>query len=232
MNNENKEMTSETVALTREANDPHGIDPEVAVSPGIIDSVGIDEEQQYRASAYGLLAALLRASPDQIMLDQLSALGNAGVTEGDELMLAMSTLALSAQRHTPDVIEEEFHQLFIGLGKGEVVPYGSWYLTGFLMEKPLSDLRDDLARLGFERSEDVVEPEDHAAALCEVISIMISDASDLSVQNQFFQRHLVNWLERFFSDLNEASSAVFYKSVARFGAAFIALEKQYFSMQT
>ncbi len=232
MNKQNKKMTSQTVALTREANEPHGIDPAVAASAGTIDSAGIDEEQQYRASAYALLAGLLRASPDQAMLDRLSVLGNAGVAEGDELMLAMSMLALSAQRHTPDVIDEEFHQLFIGLGKGEVVPYGSWYLTGFLMEKPLSDLRDDLARLGFERSEDVVEPEDHAAALCEVISIMIADASELSVQNQFFQRHLVNWLDRFFSDLSEASSAVFYKSVARFGAAFIALEKQYFSMQS
>ncbi len=232
MNNENKEMTPNTVALTMEANELRDIDPAVAESCCTIDSAGIDEEQQYRASAYALLAGLLRTSPDQVMLDRLSGLGNTGIAEGDDLMLAMSTLALSAQRHTPDIIEEEFHQLFIGLGKGEVIPYGSWYLTGFLMEKPLSDLRDDLARLGFERSEDIVEPEDHAAALCEVISIMIDDASDLSVQNQFFQRHMVSWLDRFFSDLSEASSAVFYKSVARFGAAFIALEKDYFSMQT
>ncbi len=230
MNKQNNEMTSQTVALAREENELHVLDPADTIFSGPRDSVGIDEEQQYRASAYGLLAGLLRSSPDSAMLERLSGLGGPAEAEGDELMLAMSMLALSAQRHTPDAIEEEFHQLFIGLGKGEVVPYGSWYLTGFLMEKPLSDLRDDLLRLGFERSEDVVEPEDHAAALCEVISIMISDASELSVQNQFFQKHLVNWLEKFFSDLSGASSAVFYKSVARFGAAFIALEKQYFSM--
>jgi len=231
INNENKEMTSQNVALTIEASDLLGAKPVVQGPAGVTDIL-IDEEQRYRASAYGLLAGLLRSSPDQAMLDRLKALGNAGEEEGDDLLLAMSTLALSAQRHTPDAIEDEFHHLFIGLGKGEVVPYGSWYLTGFLMEKPLSDLRDDLASLGFERSEKVVEPEDHVAALCEVISIMISDASDLSVQNQFFQMHMVNWLDRFFSDLSEAGSAVFYKAVARFGAAFIALEKQYFSMQT
>ena len=73
--------------------------------------------------------------------------------EGDDLLLAMSSLALSADLHTPDSIDDEFHELFIGLGKGEVVPYGSLYLTGFLMEKPLSDLRDDLARLGYERND-------------------------------------------------------------------------------
>ncbi|MDH5354888.1 MAG: molecular chaperone TorD family protein [Gammaproteobacteria bacterium] len=188
------------------------------------------EEQRYRASAYGLLAALLRSSPDQAMLGQLCGLCEA-TSEGDELMLSMSMLALAAKMHSAEDVEEEYHQLFIGLGKGEVVPYGSWYLTGFLMEKPLSDLREDLAKLGFERSEDIAEPEDHAAALCEVISILIGDASDLSVQNEFFQTHMASWLDRFFSDLGSAESAVFYKSVARFGAAIIALEKQYFSMQ-
>jgi len=212
MNNESEDMTSIASALP-------GIDQE------------IDQEQRYRASAYGLIAALLRAAPDQAMLDHLSGLGAAGEEEGDDLMLAMSTLALSAQRHTPEAIGNEFHTLFIGLGRGEVVPYGSWYLTGFLMEKPLSDLRDDLARLGFERNENVVEPEDHIAALCEVLSIMIDDGSELSVQNEFFKAHLLSWVGQFFDDLSNADASVFYKSVARFGAAFVALEQQYFSMQ-
>ena len=218
MNNETKDMTSTASAFSIEA--------DTLSNP----AQDIDQEQRYRASAYGLLAGLLRSAPDKDLLDRLSDLGDAS-EEGDDLMLAMSTLALSAQRHTPEMIEDEFHQLFIGLGRGEVVPYGSWYLTGFLMEKPLSDLRDDLARLGFERSEDVLEPEDHAAALCEVLSIMIDDGTDLSTQNQFFQTHMLSWLGQFFNDLGNASSSVFYKSVARFGAAFIALEQQYFSMQ-
>jgi TorA maturation chaperone TorD len=192
----------------------------------------IDEEQLYRASAYGLIAALLRATPDQKMLDHLTGLSPGVVPEGDDLLLAMSTLALSADLHTPESIDDEFHQLFIGLGKGEVVPYGSWYLTGFLMEKPLSDLRDDLASLGYVRNTSVVEPEDHVAALCEVISLMITGGTGLSVQRNFFQTHMANWMNRFFTDLSGAKSAIFYKSVGRFGAAFIAFENEYFSMQS
>ncbi len=194
--------------------------------------VNIEQEQRYRASAYALLAALLRTPPDQAMLEHLTGLSEGGESDGDELMLAMSDLALSATHHNTTAIEEEFHDLFIGLGKGEVAPYASWYLTGYLMEQPLSDLRTDLARLGFTRSEDVAEPEDHAAALCEVVAIMIGDAVDLAVQREFFQNHMASWLERFFEDLNSANSAVFYRAAARFGAAFVRLEKQYLSMQS
>jgi len=192
----------------------------------------LDEEQLYRASAYGLIAALLRSTPDQEMLDRLTGLSPGVVPEGDELLLAMSTLALSAELHTPASIDDEYHDLFIGLGKGEVVPYGSWYITGFMMEKPLSDLRDDLARLGYVKNSLVVEPEDHVAALCEVVSLMITEGSNLSIQRNFFQSHMADWMSRFFTDLSEARSAIFYKSVGRFGAAFIAFEKEYFSMQS
>ena len=100
------------------------------------------------------------------------------------------------------------------------------------MEQPLSDLRDDLRALGFERNADIHEPEDHAAALCEVISIMISDNASLSRQKQFFEAHMQAWIGRFFEDLANANSAVFYKSVARFGTAFIDLDQTYFSMQS
>ncbi|MCH8177467.1 MAG: molecular chaperone TorD family protein, partial [Proteobacteria bacterium] len=109
---------------------------------------------------------------------------------------------------------------------------GSWYLTGFMMEKPLSDLRDDLARLGYERSESVAEPEDHAAALCEVVSMMISEGTELSIQMNFYQSHMATWMGRFFEDLCDTKSSVFYKAVGRFGSAFMAFENEYFSMQT
>ena len=221
---------SSNAAISIDADELAGGKSAAPGSSGMSGSIPIDEEQRYRASAYSLLAGLFRSPPDQAILDQLSGLGGSD-ENSDDLMLAMSSLALSAQRHNPDTIEEEFYQLFIGLGKGEVVPYGCWYLTGFLMEKPLSQLRDDLNRLGYQRSEDVVEPEDHIAALCEVMSMMISDAVDLDVQKQFFQTHILSWMESFFVDLGGADSAVFYKAVARFGAAYLALEKQYLSMQ-
>jgi len=237
---ENNKMTSQAQALVLEETDQQSsvevrLDMPASVNPSANQEPAnnpLDEEQQYRASAYALIAALLRAVPDQEMLDRLDGLPQETTADGDDLLLAMSTLALSAKNHTPASIEDEFHNLFIGLGKGEVVPYGSWYLTGFLMEKPLSDLRDDLARLGYERNTSVVEPEDHIAALCEVVSLMIAEGTEISVQNSFFQSHLVNWVDQFFGDLSKAKSAVFYKAVARFGAAFIALESEYFSMQT
>ena len=112
----------------------------------------IDQEQRYRASAYALLAALLRAPPEQALLDHVVTLSPEGDPESDELSLAMMALADAAQKARPGDLEDEYNILFIGLGRGEVVPYGSWYLTGYLMEQPLSDLRDDLRALGFERN--------------------------------------------------------------------------------
>ena len=191
-----------------------------------------ENEQHYRSSAYALLAALLRAPPDQALLDHLAALSPSGDAERDELYDAMSALAATAKEQNPDLLEDEYNDLFIGIGKGEVVPYGSWHMTGFLMEQPLSDLRDDLAALGFERSAETHEPEDHVAAIFEVFSVMISDAVSHDAQTSFFDKHMKPWLARFFADLGKARSAKFYQPVAQFGAAFIELEQSYLSMRS
>ncbi len=190
-----------------------------------------EDEQVYRASAYSLLAALLRATPDQALLDHVGQLSPGSDDESDELLEAMRQLSENARKFAPEQIDDEYHALFIGIGRGELVPYGSWYLTGYLMEQPLSDLRDDLRSLGFERSQQTREPEDHIAALFEVFSVMINDGTSLEMQQQFFDKHMKSWLERFFTDLGKAPSAEFYRPVARFGAAFIDLEKAYLSMR-
>ena len=195
------------------------------------DNPVLESEQRYRASAYALLAALLRAPPDQALLDHLATLSPADDSDLDDLGQAMAALATAGEGLDPGALEQEYNDLFIGLGRGEVVPYGSWYLTGFLMEQPLSELRDDLRMLGFERNEAVKEPEDHAAAIFEVFSVMISDAHSLTQQHQFFNKHMRPWLERFFGDLGKARSASFYRRVAQFGEAFIRLESAYLSMR-
>jgi len=192
----------------------------------------IENEQRYRASAYALLAALLRAAPDQALLEHVSKLSPSAEVEPDALAEAMAQLAAAAPTFDEDQLEDEYNNLFIGIGKGEIVPYLSWYLTGFLMEQPLSDLRDDLAALGFERSENTHEPEDHISAIFEVFSVMISDASSFTDQQRFFEKHMKPWLQRFFTDLEKARSADFFKPVARFGAAFIELEQDYLSMRS
>ena len=186
-------------------------------------------EQQYRAAAYSIIAALLRDVPGEETLRQITAFEQVGVDE-DDMLLAMSSLGLASQAVDRDAISEEYHKLFIGIGRGELVPYGSWYLTGYLMEQPLSALRDDLAELGIERDAQVSEPEDHIAALCEVMSILISDSADLSTQLRFFEKHLGSWCEKFFQDLEAAESASFYRSVGRFGSAFISIDKYYLNM--
>ena len=191
-----------------------------------------EEEQVYRASAYSLLAALLRASPDQVLLDHVAQLSPSGDAESDELLDAMRQLSENATKFSPEQIDDEYHALFIGIGRGELVPYGSWYMTGYLMEQPLSDLRDDLQALGFERSPDTHEPEDHISAIFEVFSVMITDRSSFEMQQNFFNKHMSSWLNRFFTDLEKAGSTNFYQPVARFGAAFIELEKAYLSMRS
>ena len=191
-----------------------------------VASDAIAEEQRYRAGVYGLLGAFLGSPPDQALLDHVSGLTVAESQPGD-MALSISMLGLAASRCDVAAVDDEFHALFIGLGRGELVPYGSWYQTGFLMEKPLGALRDDLAMLGFEREEGVCEPEDHVAALCEVMTMLIESGSTLEQQAGFFQNHIASWLERFFSDLSTAKTAVFYRAVGRFGSAFTALEKHY-----
>ncbi|MES9979850.1 MAG: molecular chaperone TorD family protein [Candidatus Thiodiazotropha sp. 6PLUC5] len=189
----------------------------------------LDEAQQCRVGAYGMLAQLLRNSPDQETLDQVAIFADLSA-KADELALAMSMLGLSATTSSSETVDDEFHDLFIGMGRGELVPYGSWYQTGFLMERPLGRLRTDLNLLGFQRQDGVTEPEDHVAALCEVMAMLIQESQSVQVQSQFYETHLASWLARFFTDLSEAKSAIFYRAVGRFGKAFIALEKRYLNM--
>lgn len=211
--------------------------PEVTRSPAqqsaaetatVMPPLGTD--QKLRIGAYTLLASLLRDAPDDALLEYLQDTGR-DATADDDIGQAMLSLAGAAQTADAAQTNEEFHDLFIGIGRGELVPFGSWYLTGFLMEKPLSLLRTDLQALGFERQPDVTEPEDHVAALAEVMAMLISDNVSHQTQQDFFEKHLSTWMGRFFTDLQNAGSASFYRAVGQFGDALIKLESRYFSMR-
>jgi len=186
-------------------------------------------EDQYRAGAYSVLAELLRQPPQQALLDTVTGLADV-LEQKDDFAIAMSMLGLSARAATVNQLDDEYHALFIGLGRGELVPYGSWYQTGFLMEKPLGVLREDLSKMGYARNDDTCEPEDHVAALCEVMAMLINQGRELDQQKIFFDVHVSSWLGQFYSDLSKAKTAVFYRSVARFGQAFFDFEKKYLSM--
>jgi TorA maturation chaperone TorD len=186
-------------------------------------------EDQARASVYALLGALLRDVPTAHVLEQVRQLESA--TKRDAFALAWEGLRLAAQQVHPAELDDEYQLLFIGLGRGELVPYGSWYQTGFLMEQPLGVLRRDLKALGFERQTGVHEPEDHVAALCEVMSALALDPdTPIERQADFYAKHIGPWIERFCRDLETAEASVFYKAVGRLGDAFFTLERRYLEM--
>ena len=192
--------------------------------------VACDAEASLRAGTYSLLANLLARTPDQSTLDLITQIDQTPEEGADTLLgAAWQMLAAAAQRARIGDLDDEYHALFIGLGRGELMPYGSWYMTGFLMEQPLAQLRGDLARLGFERREGVSEPEDHAAGLCDVMAILNTpgEVAALDLQRDFFERHMLPWMPKFFRDMQQASSASFYRAVGQLGEQFLEVEKEF-----
>jgi TorA maturation chaperone TorD len=194
-------------------------------------TVHVHDEDRARGQVYTLLGHLLAGPPDAALLESLR---NVAPSPGDRSLLAASweLLAVAATRGDPTELRHEYEALFIGLGRGEVVPYGSWYLTGFLMEQPLAQLRGDLKLLGIERQPGVCEPEDHAAALCDTMALLIGgdDPASLDQQHAFYARHLEPWMARFFRDLQKADSARFYRAVGQLGEQFIGVESAAFGV--
>ena len=187
-----------------------------------------DDTDVARAQEYALLATLLDREPDAPLLNRLARLKN----DGTPLGAAHARLAEAAATIDAAAIEREYFDLFIGVGRGELLPYASYYLTGFLHERPLARLRADLDEFGIERVEGRAEPEDHAALLCEIMAGFIAGefAAPVERQRQFFRRHLSPWLPRFFTDLEMADSANFYRPVGTIGRLFIDIETRAFAL--
>jgi len=198
-------------------------------SPEAARLIALPDEDRARGNVYALLGNLLAGPPDA---DTLQMLGAIAPEPDDDSLLAASwqMLAVAASRTDHESLREEYDTLFIGVGRGELVPYGSWYLTGFLMEQPLAQLRADLRELGIERQAGVHEPEDHAAALCDTMALLITadEPASLEQQHDFFARHLEPWIPRFFRDLQQAESARFYRAVGQLGALFSGVEAEAF----
>ncbi len=196
----------------------------------ISETKDFPEEDGLRAQWYGLLSGLLVAPPAAELLETLGAI------EGDETGLgaAVTRVAAAARAGTVEAVAQEYHDLFIGVGGGELLPYGSYYLAGFTYEKPLAKLRIEMTRLGIVRADDIHEPEDHVASLLEVMSGLITGAygepADLASQQAFFDVHVGSWAELFFRDLEAAPSANFYQPVATVGRLFLDVEGQAFKM--
>jgi len=196
--------------------------------PDLYGSVEVDDVDAARAQEYALLAALLMRAPDASLLSKLSALRG----DASPLGLAHAALAEAAERTTVEKIEREYFELFIGLGRGELMPYGSYYLTGFLHERPLARLREDLSRIGIVRAEGIVEPEDHAGILCEIMSGLTSRRlpAPSGSDRLIFEKHMAPWIGRFFTDMENAAAADFYRRLGTLGRVYIEIETEGFDM--
>ncbi len=194
------------------------------------EEIAAREADLDRANFYTSLGALLAAPASA---EHCEALRNLPEIENPEtpLELAWTLVRAAAYEYSVEQIDDEYHQLFIGVGRGVVVPYASWHLTGFLMEKPLGVLRADLRQLGFERADNVKESEDHIASLCQAMAAIITaEEIDLQTEQEFFNKHLAGWSGAFFTEVQAASCAGFYRAVANLGQSFIDVEKQYLGM--
>lgn len=193
-------------------------------------AIQIAEEDRLRADLYNFLGVILASPPDEMLLAQTAGLNG----DDTDLGQAISTLAKVARVSKPRTVASEFSRLFIGLGRGELLPYASYYLTGFLNEKPLAALRRDMTAQGLARAETVFEPEDNIASLMEMMGAMIAGRfgvpADLATQRTFFNRHIAPWAAHFFTDLEGAKTSVFYAPVGAVGRAFMEIETEGFRM--
>jgi TorA maturation chaperone TorD len=187
-------------------------------------------EDLLRAQCYRLLARFLSSPPTAAELAAGAQLS------GDESDLgrAISAFARVCAGSQAAAVAEEYQDLFIGLVRGELIPYGSYYLTGFLHEKPLAKLRQDMSRLGVQRNDSVAEPEDHIASLCEMMAGFIDGsfgrALALDEQKAFFGAHIGNWAPVLFRDMEAAKASVLYATLGSVGRVFFEIEEGAFAM--
>ena len=198
-------------------------------------------EDLARADLYGLLATLFFHAADADLLQRIAAAPQdpAGDVDADPadaqaaassaLTQAWRRLVARAGQVTATQVDDEYTELFIGVGKPEVFLYGSYYQAGFLNEKPLVTLRDDLRRYGLERAEGITETEDHLATLCEVMRYLIAGddtaVAHIEEQRAFFQRHLAPWVDTACDAVLQHPRAGFYADVAGLAKAFFEVER-------
>jgi len=190
----------------------------------------IAEEDLLRADMYGFLASIFRKEPSDQLIDMVASL------DGDNSPIgsACLTLAHLAKTLDNDLIRNEYVSVFIGVGRGEILPFASYYLTGFLNDKPLANLRGDMAEIGVVRADGVKEPEDHIASLFDMMAGLIRGTFgrtySIPEQAQFYRKHIEPWAGMLMRDIEAAKSAVFYAPAGTLGREFLEIESQAFSM--
>jgi TorA maturation chaperone TorD len=195
-------------------------------------AASVSEEDRMRADCYRLVGRLLAAPPSAELLDAVGRmLGGQG-----EFGAAIDALAAAAREIGAEAASREYHELFIGLARGELVPFASYYRTGFLYDKPLAKLRADMERFGIASVPDASDPEDHIASIAEMMAGLIGgdfgEPADAATQKQFFNTHLAPWAPRFFADLEKSGTARLYQPVGRIGRLLCSIEAEAFALAT
>lgn len=185
------------------------------------------DEETARAEVYGLLAALFYAPPSPDLLAQLRVAVTEAPAAGGFLEEPWRQFVGVARELSDAQVAAEYDALFGGVGKPEIYLFGSWYLSGFLNEKPL-------AALGLSRDESMNETEDHFACVCEVMRYLIAgddvEVANLTQQQKFFGAHVQSWVPAMCDAIAAHLKARFYAALAGFTAAFISVETQGFDL--
>lgn len=192
------------------------------------------DEETARAEVYGLLAALYYAPPSPELLSQLRVAVTEAPAAGGFLEEPWRQFVGAVRALSDAQVANEYDALFGGVGKPEIYLFGSYYLSGFLNEKPLAALRGDLAALGLARDETMPETEDHFACVCEVMRYLIAgddvEIANLTQQQKFFSAHVQPWATQMCDAITAHPKAKFYAALAAFTAAFVSVETQGFDL--
>jgi len=208
-----------------------------SAGPGVALPLPLTAEDQARADLYALAARLLLAPPDAALLAGLAAADPIQASGGDHALEdAWEKLVLASSVMDPGAVADEFDLLFVSSGTPPLNPYGSRYLSGYMNDTPLAELRADLAGFGIGRVRGVGESEDHLGALCETMRVLIAGGAgirrqSLRVQKTFFEARIEPWYARCLADMAEAEGANFYRLVAGFAGALLAIEAEAFAVE-
>ena len=190
----------------------------------------INEEDQLRADMYSFLANLFRSEPNSELINQLKVL------ESDDSPIGKSIKTLSKLASSLDLptIRDEYVSIFVGVGRGEILTFSSYYLTGFLKDKPLAKLRQDMESIGIKLEDNVKEPEDHIASIFDMMAGLITGKFNkkfsIAEQRDFFNKHLAPWVDLLMRDIESSKIAVFYSPIGTIGKEFMEIERASFSM--
>jgi TorA maturation chaperone TorD len=186
------------------------------------------DEDLARSRWYLFFSQILREAPDAQLIASLARDASSDVPGDAPLEQAWVEFASAVALADAQAVRIEHDQVFVGVGKAPVPPNASYYLSGFLNERPLADLREYLAGIGLARRDEVSETEDHLASLCEVMAHLIAgdDVPDrLAAQREFFERFIAPWYERFTDALETCDEADFYRATARVLRRFLEVER-------